>query len=92
MGLAAWEDGRAEELGSHQRFHDAIARARIEQPVGLGLLGLGSALAVGGIVRLAVVARRSPRRTTAALSVAATPRALVVHGRFSLPYHRRRGR
>lgn len=61
LGVAAWEDGRAEDLGSHGRFRDAVDRAVIEQRVGFGLLGLGGALAVGGIVRFAVIARADHR-------------------------------
>lgn len=80
VGVAAWEDGRAEGLGNHERFRDAIDRAMIEQRVGFGLLGLGGALAIGGVVRLAVVARRG--RPDAALSLSPTPRGLVLRGRF----------
>lgn len=80
VGVAAWEDGRAEGLGTHERFRDAIDRAVIEQRVGFGLLGLGGALAIGGIVRLAVVARRGPRDH--ALSLSPGPRGLVLRGRF----------
>lgn len=80
VGVAAWEDGRAEDLGNHERFRDAIDRAVIEQRVGFGLLGLGGALAIGGIVRFAVVARRG--RPDHALSLSPTPRGLVLHGRF----------
>lgn len=80
VGVAAWEDGRAEDLGNHERFRDAIDRAVIEQRVGFGLLGLGGTLAIGGIVRFAVVARRG--RPDAALSLSPTPRVLVLHGRF----------
>jgi hypothetical protein len=65
LGVAAWEDGRAEELGSHGRFRDAIDRAVIEQRVGFGLLGLGGALVVGGIVRFAVIARPPGRERAA---------------------------
>jgi len=81
VGVAAWEDGRAEGLATHERFREAIDRAVLEQRVGLGLLGLGGALAIGGIVRLAVVARRSGDHDRT-LSLAPGPRGLVLRGRF----------
>jgi hypothetical protein len=82
VGVAAWQDGRAEDLPTHQGFRDAIDRAVIEQRVGLPLLGLGGALAIGGIVRLAVVARRSHRDHDRTISLSPTPRGLVLRGRF----------
>jgi hypothetical protein len=82
LGVAAWEDGRAEGLGSHERFRDAIDRAVIEQRIGFGLLGLGGALAIGGIVRFAVVSRRHDRPGAHALVLSPGPRGLVLRGRF----------
>jgi hypothetical protein len=93
VGVAAWEDGRAEDLGDHQDFRDAVDRAIIEQRIGFPLLGLGGALALGGVVRFIVVARRNDRpRATVSLrpntrqlpvvGLHPTGRGLVVHGRF----------
>lgn len=99
VGVAAWEDGRAEGLGDHQRFLDAIDRAILEQRVGIGLLGLGGALATAGLVRLVVVARRGdagPRdgaaghARPATASLAVTPRGVLLRGRFGAAYHRHR--
>jgi hypothetical protein len=71
----------ADGLGSHGAFDDAIDRAIVEQRAGFGLLGVGGALVLGGILRFAVVARRSGR---AARPVALDlgPRGLSLRGRF----------
>lgn len=82
LGVAAWEDGRAEDLGSHERFRDAIDRAVIEQRVGFALLGLGSALAIGGIVRFAVITRRREPAGAHALALSPAPGGVVLRGRF----------
>jgi hypothetical protein len=81
VGVASWEDGRAEGLGTHQDFREAIDRAVIEQRIGLALLGTGGALAIGGIVRLVVVARRE-RHERASLQLHPAGRGLVLRGRF----------
>jgi hypothetical protein len=59
LGIAAWRSDGAEGRGNHQAFRDAITRARLEQNVGFAVLAVGGALVVGGIVRLALVARRN---------------------------------
>ncbi len=79
--VADQQDRRAAGLGSHQAFDDAIDRAIVEQRVGLGLLGLGGALTIAGIVRFAIVARRTGRNARP-VTLDFSPRGAALCGRF----------
>lgn len=79
--VADARDRDADALGSHGAFDDAIDRAIVEQRAGFGLLGVGGALVLGGILRFAVVARRSARAARP-VAVDLGPRGLSLRGRF----------
>ncbi len=79
--VADAQERGADGLGSHGAFDDAIDRAIVEQRAGFGLLGVGGALVLGGIVRFAVVARRQGR-TTRSVALDLGPRGLSLRGRF----------
>jgi hypothetical protein len=79
--VADAQDRGAEGLGSHGAFDDAIDRAIVGQRAGFGLLGVGGALVLGGIVRFAVVARRYGRAAPP-VAVDLGPRGLSLRGRF----------
>jgi hypothetical protein len=79
--VADAQDRGADGLGSHDAFDDAINRAIVEQRAGFGLLGAGGALVLSGIVRFAVVARRSGRDAPP-VAVDLGPRGLSLRGRF----------
>lgn len=53
----------ADDLNDHRNFDQSIARAAKMQRAGFVLVGMGSALAIGGVIRWAVVARRRSGRT-----------------------------
>lgn len=71
--------GRARDIDDHQDFVDAETRARTLERASFAMYGIGTALAVGGVVRWVIVGRRS---RSARLSVGATPTMLMLRGAF----------
>jgi hypothetical protein len=71
VGVAAGRDTRADQAGTHDDFRGELQRARTEQAIGLAALGVGVAVAVGGAIRLGIVARR--RRTGPGLDARLRP-------------------
>lgn len=59
MVAAEVHDATARDQPSHDEFLQRIDTAATEQLVGIVALGVGGAVAVGGVIRFAVVARRS---------------------------------
>ncbi|MBL4687725.1 MAG: hypothetical protein JKY37_24225 [Nannocystaceae bacterium] len=58
VGIAASRDRTAESAADHDRFLAELEGARVQQTAGLVMFGVGTALAVGGVVRLLVVRQR----------------------------------
>jgi hypothetical protein len=58
VGVAARTSADADDRGTHQSFRDDIARAQLEQRIGIAALAVGGALVLAGAIRWSVVARR----------------------------------
>jgi hypothetical protein len=79
VGLAHREAGRASGAADDRGYGDHIERAQTRQIAGATVMSVGAALAVGGAVRWAVLARRGRERNVA---IAPTLRGFVVWGRL----------
>ena len=61
LGVAHGRKARALDAGSEQGYRDAIDGAPVMSQVGIGVLCAGGAAIVSGVIRYAIVARRSRR-------------------------------
>ena len=67
FGRAFVEHRAAQRTDDHDEFDRRVSRAKVESPIGIVGISLGAALVVGGVVRWAVVRRRS--RTAERLAI-----------------------